>query len=44
MNDLQEYVPISTTTYNYEVPGKDEVVTVHDDRFHHILFGKWAIT
>ena len=40
MLDLQEYVPVSTTSHNYQLPGREERVSVKLDDFHYILFGK----
>ena len=40
MSDLQEYVPVCTTDHSYDLPGRDDPVSVKLDNFHYILFGR----
>ena len=40
MEELQQYVPLVTTTYDYNVVGRANPVSVKLDDFHYVLFGK----
>ena len=39
MGELQQYVPLITTTHEYNVAGRENPVSVMLDDFHYVLFG-----
>lgn len=44
MEHYQQYVPINSTEDHYTDPSNGDVIDIHIDDFHHILFGGDQLT